>query len=742
MRERFFFYLGITVEVKEMSNKENTELFQFLQNAKSPKNAKEMAEALGIETKEAERELNALLSQGKILRTRRGKYAMPAHVGASAGRIVGLRRGDAFFVPDDGGQDLFIRENERRGAMHGDVVVARKTQQRGNSNGRRINGEVVCVTTRAHETVVGTVMRNNGGGVLVPEDQRLGDIVIHPSALNNVQSRQMAVVRITDYGSEREPVRGEVVRILGEEGTISASIAAIVHEHNLKEGFNQKTLKEAEAIGQTVPKEISDKRENFRDLCTVTIDGNDAKDFDDAISLVKTAKGHTLYVHIADVTHYVRPQSALDKEGYIRATSVYFPNQVLPMLPEALSNGICSLKEGVDRLCLTCAMDLDQSGHTVRYRFARGVIRVDKRVTYEDANALFGNVRGELMDAYRGVWPMMEDMETLAAKLTKLRVKRGALDFDLSEPAYTLDENGQPVDVQPHVRGISNMMIEEFMLLANECAAKYVKERNLPALYRVHEDPDSKRIEAFSLLLKALGQNGFNRKQKITPRTLQDVLHSVAGEPYEMVVNRVMLRTLQKAKYSETPIGHFGLALKDYCHFTSPIRRYPDIVVHRAIIASLEGGLAEKATEKQHAAIPSMAEHTSERERASMLAERSVDDLYGAAYMQGKIGERYKGTISGVMEFGIFVEIMDVIEGMIPIAALGEDVFVYDEVLYRITGRRSGEIYTLGDKIEIVVASVDLSRRRIDFMPYKSEKPVKPGNKNHSGKRRGYASKR
>lgn len=724
-----------------MQNNDTEELYRFLQNQKSPKSAREVAASLGIKVQQAEHQLNTLLREGKILKTRRGKYAMPHHVGASVGRIVGLRRGDAFFVPDDGGQELFIRERERGGAMHGDTVVARKMQRKGRS-GRRANGAVVCVTDRAHETVVGTISRHNNGAVLIPDDQRLCEIEIHPSALNNAQSQQMAVVRITDYGSEEGPVRGEVVRILGREGTIEAGVAAIMHEHALEEAFDKKTMAEANAIAQTVAPDVANKREDFRDLVTVTIDGIDAKDFDDAISLIKHEKGYTLYVHIADVTHYVRPHSALDNDGYARATSVYFPNRVLPMLPEALSNGICSLKEGADRLCLSCVMDVNHGGKVANYRFSRGVIRVSKRVTYEDANALFDGVRGNLMEAYTAVWPMLEEMKTLADRLTKRRQKRGALDFDLSEPAYTLDKNGQPVDVNPHMRGVSNRIIEEFMLLANECAAKYINEKDLPALYRVHEQPDPQRVESFGLLLKALGMSGFKRKTSITPRTLQNILHQVEGKPYEMAVNRVMLRTLQKAKYSEKPMGHFGLALRDYCHFTSPIRRYPDITVHRAIIASIEGGLAEKAAERQHAAMPGIAEHTSERERSSMQAEREVDDLYGAAYMQGKIGERYTGVVSGVMEFGLFVEILSVIEGMIPIAALGEEVFEYDEVLYRITGRQSGNSYTLGDTIEIIVAGVDLTRRRIDFVPYKEEKDTKQSKSRHNGKNRRYASKR
>jgi ribonuclease R len=327
-------------------------------------------------------------------------------------------------------------------------------------------------------------------------------------------------------------------------------------------------------------------------------------------------------------------------------------------------------------------------------------------------------------------------MQRLAGQLTQARAARGALDFDLSEPTFTLDGHGQPADVRPSQRGVSNIMIEEFMLIANECAAKYAKKNNLPALYRIHDEPDASRVETFGLLLKALGQPGLNRKERLSPRALQSILRRVANQPYEMVVSRVMLRTMQKAKYSESAIGHFGLALRDYCHFTSPIRRYPDIVVHRAIIASLEGGLAEKAAERLHTQLPAIAQHTSERERAAMEAERAVDNLYCAAYMHDKVGERYQGVISGVAEFGIFVEIMGVIEGMIPINALGEDVFTYDEVLYRITGRYTGARYALGDRIEIVVEGADITRRRIDFTPYKPKSAVKKKPSVNRGKKR------
>ncbi len=731
-------------------------VLEYMQKTSAPKNADEVSKALDMDQSVAENSLRELLEQGKLIRTKRGKYASPAQIGGVVGRLVGLRRGDAYFVPLDGSEEMFIRETQRNTAMHGDTVVARRTQKSG--IGRKDNGEIVSVTTRAHETVVGTVMIQNGGGVLIPDDRRICDIQIPTDKLNNAQSRQMALVRITDYGSDTQPMCGEVEQIFGEEGTIKAGIAVVIHEYNLLQEFKPRTLSDAHNVPQEVTQEQSQNREDYRDLCTVTIDGADAKDFDDAISLTKTDKGYTLYVHIADVTHYVKENSALDKESYTRATSVYFPGAVLPMLPEALSNGICSLKEGVDRLCLTCIMNLDVHGQMLDYRFARGIIRSAKRCVYEQVNVLSDEEKDPLMEQYGHVWPMLQEMIKLSVKLTKLRVLRGALDFDLSEPTFTLNEEGDPVAITPSMRGIANQMIEEFMLLANECAAKYVKERGLPALYRIHEDPDQERIQSFGLLLKALGLPGWKKTDRVTPRTLQSILHKVAGEPYELAVSRVMLRTLQKAKYSDQPIGHFGLALKDYCHFTSPIRRYPDIVIHRAIIASLEGGLAEKASEQKHALMPSMGAHTSERERASMEAERAVDDLYCAAYMKGKIGERYKGFISGVAEFGIFVEILGAVEGMIPLGTLGEDVFQYDEVLYRITGRHTGVSYTLGDEMEIVVAGADMIRRRVDFVPYKAQnKPVvRKGNnqagngkgkakgkgKSAGGKSRGFAKKR
>ena len=708
-----------------MKKQPEERVFTLLRSAKAPKSAKEVAVALSIEEEQAKRQLDNLLEKGKILRTRRGKYALPAHVGASTGRIVGLRRGDAFFVPDDGGQELFIRERERNSAMHGDAVVVRRMHSGQARRGRRINGEVVCVTERANETVVGTLQRNNGGGVVTPDDRRLCEVEIPSSALSGAHSCQMVIARITDYGSAETPVKGEIVRVLGEEGTLPACVAGIVHEYGFEEQFPADVLGEATAAARRVSEKEAAFREDFRALTTVTIDGADAKDFDDAISLTQTDAGTVLYVHIADVTHYVKPETALDVEGYRRATSVYFPGRALPMLPEALSNGICSLKEGEDRLCLSCVMDLDHDAKVMRYRFARSVIRVDKRVIYAQANALFATKDAKLLEQHRAVWPMLKSMRALARVLTKARMARGALDFDIAEPVFTLNEEGQPVDVGPSERGVSNVMIEEFMLLANECAAKLLNERNLPALYRVHEEPEKDRIESFSLLLKALGLPGIGKKQRVTPRTLQSILKRVAGAPHEMVINRVMLRSLQKAKYSQKPLGHFGLALKDYCHFTSPIRRYPDIVVHRAIIASLQGGLGEKALEGAHAKMQAMAEHTSERERASMEAERAVDDLYAAAYMQDKLGQEYAGHISGVTEFGLFVEILGVIEGMIPIMALGGDVFEHDALMHRITGKHSGERYALGDAIDIVVAGVDLTRRRIDFALKQEEKAPK-----------------
>ena len=701
--------------MEHYSQEMERDILQYLQEQTAPVSQGELEKATALHRDVLAGCLTQMENEGKVMQTKRGKWAWPALLGCVCGRVQGTRKGFAFLLAEDGGEDVFLPQDALRGAMHGDRVLVRTFAPNRRGKGLQREGEVLRILQRARQTVVGTLEKGHYASFLIPEDRRLPDLLIPKGKTGGAQHGQLVVVKITAYQQENRNAEGEVIEILGEAGSAEADLLGIIRHYGLKETFEPKTLEEAKEVPQQVTDRESAKREDFRNLLTVTIDGADARDFDDAISLERTEAGHALYVHIADVTHYVKPGSALDKEAYERGTSVYFPGAVLPMLPEALSNGICSLNQKEDRLTLSCIMQVDQNGYVTSFRFARGVIKVDKRVTYEDANAILERGDEGIAKAYRPVLALLEEMRTLAEKLMRNKQRRGSLDFERPESVFTLNEEGRAVDVFVHERGIANRMIEEFMLLANECAAKFAGQSDLPFLYRVHEDPAEDKMAEFFAMCKALGVSFQKPKRKLKPRDLQALLVQTQQEPYADAVSRVMLRSLKKARYCEEDLGHFGLALKHYCHFTSPIRRYPDMVVHRAIIAKLEGGLSEKALEQQARQMPEYGRHTSECERVAMEAERAVDDLKRAEYMQDKLGEVYEGVVSSVTAFGLFVELENTIEGLVPIAMLEDDYYIYDEQLYRLIGRSTGMVYALGQRVTVKVTAVDLAMRRVEF---------------------------
>ena len=729
------------------------DIIAYLQDQTVPVSQAELEKALALGRDEAADRLMRMADEGLLMQTKRGKWALPQLLGCVCGRVQGTRKGFAFLLPEDGSEDVFLPQDALLGAMHGDRALVRTFAPTKRGRGLQREGEVLRILQRARQTLVGTLEKGHYASFLTPEDRRLPDLFIPKGKTGGAQHGQLVVAKITAYQQDNRNAEGEVIEILGEAGSAEADLLGIIRHYGLKETFETKTLMEAKEVPQQVTSRESATREDFRNLLTVTIDGADARDFDDAISLERTDVGYALYVHIADVTHYVKPGSALDKEAYERGTSVYFPGAVLPMLPEALSNGICSLNQKEDRLTLSCIMQVDQNGYVMGYRFARGVINVDKRVTYEDANAILERGDKALAKDYQTVLPLLEEMRALAEKLMRNKQRRGSLDFEFPESAFTLNEEGRAVDVFVHERGIANRMIEEFMLLANECAAKFAGQYELPFLYRVHEDPAEEKMAEFFAMCKALGVSFQKPKRRLKPRDLQALLAQTEKEPYADAVSRVMLRSLKKARYCEEDLGHFGLALKHYCHFTSPIRRYPDVVVHRAIIAKLEGGLSEKALEQQTLQMPEFGRHTSECERVAMEAERAVDDLKRAEYMQDKIGEVYEVVVSSVTAFGLFVELPNTIEGLIPIAMLEDDYYIYDEQLYRLIGRSTGTVYALGQRVTVKVTAVDLAMRRVEFAlegaetvagtkPHKQEHRTRNQKKAQGKRRRGRQKRR
>ena len=522
--------------------------------------------------------IERLLSTGRVMLTRKRKLALPEQMGLHYGRVQGNARGFGFFIPADGTPDLFLPADAIHGAMHGDMVWVRQTDQI--SRGGNPEAEVALIASRGQKKIVGTFEDDEGagGGYVVPDDTRLYmDVLIRPGDVDGAKQGDKVVAEILQYPDGRRPLTGRVVEVLGSKEKAGTDILSIIRRMDLPDDFSKTAARQARNLNKPVASEEIARREDLRALPCITIDGADAKDLDDAVSLVMLKGGNCLLgVHIADVSHYVTPQSPLDQEAYKRGTSVYFPDRVLPMLPKEISNGVCSLNPNTEKLTLSCIMELDPAGKVVSHRLAETVIRTRYRMTYEDVNAMFDGDKA-LLETYKDIWPMLSNMGALMEKLRNRRFKRGSMDFDLAEAKLILDKKGHTVDVKLYERGISNQMIEEFMLLANETVANHARQMGIPFLYRVHETPDKEKLQQLNTFLHTLGY-GIKSLNNLRPATLQKVLLASKGTKEEAVISRVTLRSLRKARYAPECLGHFGLAIGDYCHFTSPIRRYPVVI--------------------------------------------------------------------------------------------------------------------------------------------------------------------
>ena len=653
--------------------------------------------------------------------------------GQLAGRMQCTARGFGFFVPDDGSEDWYISQESMHGAMHGDRVLARRLGSRRGG----IEGEVTAVETRAWTQIVGTV----DGGCVVPDERRIPYVLVPVRGGRRVSDGDRVVARIEQYPDGRRPMLGRVTEVLGRRGEAGVDVLAVVRRFGIRDTFPKAVRDAAAALPQAVLPEALVGRLDLRGLCTVTIDGAHSKDFDDAVSLERLEGGQVrLGVHIADVCAYVRPGSAIDREARLRGTSVYFADRVIPMLPEELSNGICSLNEGEDRLTLSCLMDIDPSGRVTAYSLAESVIRSRHRLVYEDVTALIEGDPAQ-RERYADVAPMLLDLAALQKRLYARRHARGSIDFDIAESEIELDAEGRAVGLAPAVRGIANRVIEECMLLANETVAAHMRTRNLPCLYRVHEPPDPDRLRELNVFLQTLGY-GIRMGDQVQPRSLQRVVEQAAGSPEESIVSRLMLRSMQRARYSERPLGHFGLALRDYCHFTSPIRRYPDLMVHRILKWSLHGALSGRRAVSLAETLPALANATSAAERSAMEAERAVDDLKRCEYMQQQLGETFDGVISGVTGGGLFVELTNTAEGFVPLNTLMDDWYRAEPRRYRVVGERTGRVYRLGDRVRVQVVRVDMDTATIDLQlepGYNSKRiynPVQKGGRKHGGQAR------
>ncbi|MBM7561100.1 ribonuclease R [Fusibacter tunisiensis] len=662
-------------------------------------------------------EMEKLEDEGKVIRTKKGKYALPEFFKIYVGKIQVTTRGFGFVIVENVEMlDVFIPSNSLGGAMNGDKVMVKLTKVGGPN--QKSEGEVIKIVTRANTKIVGTYDESKNFGFVIPDDTKIRkDIFVSKNNTLGAKQKDKVVVEIIRYPEDRRNPEGKIIEILGQSGDPGVDILAVIRTFNLPEIFNHKVLAEAEAIAQEVAASEIERREDFRDLNVITIDGKDAKDLDDAIHIQTLPSGnYELGVHIADVTQYVKENSQLDKEALKRATSVYLLNRVIPMLPERLSNGICSLNPGVNRLVLSCVMEIDRNGDVVSHRIVEGVIKTVERMNYEDVSDILEGLEDHaLKDRYGYLYEDLFSMKALADLLFQKRESRGAIDFDFAETKIMLDGAGKPIFVGEAERRVGHKLIESFMLVANETVAEHFFWLEMPFVYRIHEDPKPEKIETLNKFLHHFGYKIKGSADDIHPKAVQALLEEVEGKKEAHVISKLTLRSLKQAKYSPNNDGHFGLAAKYYCHFTSPIRRYPDLQIHRIIKEVINGQMTDTRLKNLKKIVDEVSIQSSDRERNAELAEREVDDMKMAEYMVQFIGERFAGVISTITSFGMFVELENTVEGLVRLETMDDDYYVYDESKMVLVGERTRKTYELGQEVEVVVTGADPSLRQIDF---------------------------
>ena len=661
--------------------------------------------------------INELIAEGRIFETKKGKLASPKDLQMATGTFIGHARGFGFVTPDAGGEDIFIPASETMGAMQKDRVLYKVLHKA--EKGKKADGVIVRILERGQQRIVGTFEAGSKGyGFVVADDKKIAkDIFISRENTKGAVTGHKVVVEITDYGEDRRNPEGKVIEILGHINDPGVDILSVIRRYELAVEFPEEVYAEIEHLGTEVAEADKKGREDLRDLLTITIDGADAKDLDDAVSLKRLGNGNfELGVHIADVSHYVRENTALDKEAYARGTSVYLVDRVIPMLPHKLSNGICSLNPHVDRLALSCLMEVNGRGEVVSHRILESVINSDYRMTYTAVREILEDGAPALLEQYAEILPMLEDMEELRQILGEKRRKRGSVNFDLTESKIILDENGKPIDIKPYEKSIATNMIEEFMLVCNETIAENSFWQEMPFMYRSHQEPDEDKLEKMEQFLRGFGYYLRKKDGEIHPRELQKVLQKAEETDEERIITRMVLRSMMQARYTAENGGHFGLAAKYYCHFTSPIRRYPDLEIHRMIKKMLHGELDEKASAYYRRKMPDWAKHCSKQERVAEDAERDTDALKKVEFMEDKVGQIYEGIISGVTNWGIYVELPNTIEGMVALSQMDDDYYEFDEKKMLVFGKRTKKSYRLGDKVVVSVAKVDRMMGTIDFV--------------------------
>lgn len=696
-------------------------LLQYMEDETyKPLTVQELEAAFGIEKaadfKDFVKALVYMEENGLVVRTRSNRYGLPSKMNLVRGKLTGHAKGFAFVVPDEPGlDDIFIPPNEINNAMHGDTVLVRVSPETG---GARREGAVVRIIERGTKHVVGTYTESKYFGFVIPDDKKFSsDIFIPKDASHGAVEGHKVVVEIVSYPEGRKSAEGEVVKILGHKNDPGVDILSIIYKHGLPGPFPDEVLNHANEIPDTIDPDELKNRRDLREQTIVTIDGADAKDLDDAVTVTKLENGnYKLGVHIADVSYYVREGTPIDREAAERGTSVYLVDRVIPMIPHRLSNGICSLNPKQDRLTISCEMEIDSTGHVVNHEIFQSVIRSTERMTYSDVNKILVDKDEELIKKYEPLVPMFQQMEELARILRNKRMQRGAIDFDFKEAKVLVDEDGHPTDVVLRERSVAERLIEEFMLAANETIAEHFHWLDVPFIYRIHEDPKEDKLRNFFEFITNFGYIVKGTANQVHPRALQQIIEEVQGKPEEMVVSTVMLRSMQQAKYDPECIGHFGLSTQFYTHFTSPIRRYPDLIVHRLIRTYLiEGKMDEETRAKWEAALPDIAEHSSKMERRAQDAERETEELKKAEFMEDKIGEEFDGIISSAANYGLFVELENTVEGLVHVSYMTDDYYHYDERHYAMIGERTGNVYRIGDQITVRVINVNKEERSVDF---------------------------
>lgn len=660
--------------------------------------------------------LKEMEEEGLIYKTKKEKYGVPEKMNMYVGRLSVHPRGFGFLdIGVEGERDIFVPANGLNGAMHGDKVIARKVASETAQS--RVEGEVIKIIERGTTEVVGRYEGSKNFGFVVSENKRItADVFIPKKDSMDAKTGHIVVCKITKFPQKGRNPEGKIIEILGKEGEKGVDVLSIIKQNGLPEEFPKKVLREAEDISDSIDKNEIEKRLDLRSHNIYTIDGADAKDLDDAISIEKLENGnYKLGVHIADVSHYVREGQPLDKEAIKRGTSVYLVDTVIPMLPPKLSNGVCSLHPAVDRLTLSCIMEISPKGKVIDHQIVESVINSKARLIYEDVSDILENDDKEKEKEFSHVLDELRLSEELARILMERRFSRGAMDFDFPESKIIMDEAGNVADIKKYDRRIANKIIEEFMLIANETVAEQFHWAQIPFVYRVHENPDPEKMQNLASFISAFGYSLKGEIEDMHPKELQKLLEDIEGTKEELVISTIMLRSLKQARYSPQGTGHFGLAAKYYCHFTSPIRRYPDLQIHRIIKEYLKGKIVEQRLENLKIIVEKAAEQSSIREREADEAQRQIEDLRKAEYMVQHIGEEFEGIISSITSFGMFIELYNTIEGLIRLHDLSDDYYIYDEKNLTLMGEHTKKTFKIGDRIKIKVDNVNLSMREINF---------------------------